>query len=94
MSYMSVYVSRGIESISHGPCWSIKNQTEPAPSEQQLEAESFGSDSQSDSFSAHAGIFNFLSNRSKQLIVGQTWESDIDSTEALAELNQIAGQIA
>ena len=26
--------------------------------------------------------------------MGQTWESDIDSTEALAELNQIAGEIA
>ena len=74
MSYMSVYVSRGIESISHGPCWSISNQTEPAPSEQQLESESFASDS----FSAHAGIFNFLSSRSKKLIVGQTWESDLD----------------
>ena len=33
VTYMSVYVSRGIESVTHGPCWSIKNQTEPAPSE-------------------------------------------------------------
>ena len=85
MSYMSVYVSRGIESISHGPCWSIKADTEPGPSEQQIEAETFMAD----------GMFNFISSRSKHLMAESTWESDqISSAQALAELNQIATEIA
>ena len=66
MSYMSVYVSRGIESVSHGPCWSIKADTEPGPSEQQIEAETFMAD----------GMFNFISSRSKHLMAESTWESD------------------
>ena len=33
ITYMSVYVSRGIESTTHGPCWSLKKDIEPAPSE-------------------------------------------------------------
>ena len=41
VTYMSVYVSRGIESVSHGPCWSFNNSTEPEPSEQQMDAETF-----------------------------------------------------
>ena len=86
MSYMSVYVSRGIESISHGPCWSIKADTEPGPSEQQIEAETFMAD----------GMFNFISSRSKHLMAKEsTWETDqISSAQALAELNQIATEIA
>ena len=85
MSYMSVYVSRTIESISHGPCWSIKDdEEEPAPSEQQMEAESFST----------SVDFNFLSARSIKLMNSPTFESDIDSTEALAELALIANKIA
>ena len=84
MSYMSVYVSRMIESISHGPCWSIKDdEEEPAPSEQQMEAETFST-----------SAINFLSARSKKLMNSPTWDSDVDSTEALAELALIANKIA
>ena len=87
MSYMSVYVSRGIESISHGPCWSIRADiTEPGPSEQQIEAEAFAVD----------GMFNFISSRSKHLMANSaTWESEnMSSAAALAELNEIATEIA
>ena len=78
ITYMSVYVSRGIESTTHGPCWSFKNQTEPAPSSAQMNAETF------------------LSKRAVNAVhkLKQTWESNMDTDEALAELSETTNMIA
>ena len=80
---MSVYVSRGIESVTHGPCWSIKNEEEPAPSEQQMEAETFISKD---------GLSSVL--KREPMVKESTFENELSEEEALASLNEIAGKIA
>ena len=83
VTYMSVYVSRGIESVTHGPCWSVKkNTTEPEPSEQQMEAETFIS---------RDGL-SILPKR-EPMVKESTFESELTEEEAMAALNQIAGKI-
>lgn len=83
ISYVSVYISRGIESSSHGPCWSIKEND--APSEAQIHAETF---------------FSKLGKRALSLKpsatpkLKQTWESDIEAVDALAELAATTDKIA
>lgn len=83
ISYVSVYISRGIESSSHGPCWSIREND--APSEQQITAETF---------------FSKLGKRALDLKpsatprLKQTWESDIEQVDALAELSATTEKIA
>ena len=81
ISYVSVYISRGIESSTHGPCWSIKE--DDAPSEQQIQAETF---------------FSRLGKRALDLKrtprLKQTWESDVQEVDALAELAATTEKIA
>ena len=84
ISYMSVYVSRGIESVTHGPCWSIKEEEEPAPSEQQMQAEVFMS---------KAGLSSFLPKRGPMVKAG-AFENELTEEQSLAELNSIAGKLA
>jgi len=40
ITYLSVYIARGIEAVTDGPCWSVANGLH-SPSEEQLEAETF-----------------------------------------------------
>ena len=79
ISYVSVYISRGIESVTHGPCWSLNENADP--SEQQLQAETFFS---------HIGKKALaLTPRLKQ-----SWESSVDEVDALAELAATTEKIA
>lgn len=82
ISYVSVYISRGIESVTHGPCWSINN--DDAPSAAQIQAETF--------FSKLGKRALNLKPSTPRL--KQTWESDIAEVDALAELAATTDKIA
>ena len=82
---MSVYVSRGIDAVTYGPCWQLANKESPEPSQQQMDAETF----------LAFDHLTFISEKGKKKLRStSTWDETLDADDAFGELKNLTSKIA